>query len=100
VRVSRHYTSRNPETPKRRSTQSRAHGHGTQSQEAQTWEKGAGVRHVMGQAPSRRCHISSSDPVGIGGSQAVFQESTFRETRDLPSTAAEITEVRNVDKCL
>ena len=62
--VSRHYTSQNPEIQNVESAQSRSHGHGTRSQEAQTWEKGAGVRHVMGQAPSRRRHISR--PIQLG----------------------------------
>jgi hypothetical protein len=58
------FSSLYPEPRNAESAQSRAHGHGIRSQEAQTWEKGAGACHVMGQAPSRRCHISR--PIQLG----------------------------------
>jgi hypothetical protein len=63
---------------------------------------GKGCWHAPcdGTGPKPPTSYQSSDPVGTGGSQTTFRESTFRETRDLPSTAAEIVEMRNTDKCL
>jgi hypothetical protein len=48
-------------------------------------------------APIFQDKSGSSDPVGTGGSQSTFRGSTFRETRDLPFTAAEIADRRNAE---
>jgi hypothetical protein len=77
VMVSRHYTSQNPEIRNVESAQSRSHGHGTRSQEAQTWEKGVDVRHVIGQALSRQRHISHPIQLGQVAARQCFRNWHF-----------------------